>query len=51
VTELPKLPADPRTPKELEDWLKHRPQDQPLTPRESIMVERLRRSRFPYSIT
>jgi hypothetical protein len=51
---IPKLLTDPKTREQLKDWMDRREQlapGLPLTPREYLMVERLKNTRHPYSIT
>lgn len=57
---IPSFPSDPKNREQLKHWLERREQllllegkdvNTPLTARESIMVERLRRVRPAYSIT
>ena len=50
--EVPPLETDPRNREELRYWLERREQQfpgEPLSPREYLMVERLRNGRRPYA--
>lgn len=50
----PRRLSDPRTRRELEEWLKAREERQPgvpLSPREWLMVQAIGRQKPPYAIT
>lgn len=54
MSDPPALPGDPRNREELVEWLKRREEQYPgvpLSPREYLMVQRLKSSRPAYSLT
>lgn len=53
LDKVARLPGDPRNLRELDLWLKERESEkpnEPMTAREILMIERLRRARGSYSI-